>query len=374
MGRLSVKQLDRYLLRQLIGPFLFFIMIFGGILWLNQALRIVDIIVSNKQSGVVFAELSFYLLPKTLETVVPVAAFSAAVFLTNRLYSEAELVVFMGVGHGPANIIAAFFAFGGICFAIMIAMTHWITPMALGKLQDRKYEMSQEYLTQFVTAGVFTSPEAGVTVFFGQVSPNGVLSDVIINDARDPSTLITHTASEGQIILKGDVSKLLLKKGSIQQFFPSTRTLSIIQFDGLNYDLSQFAQDIEQRTIRVEETSSWDLLSFPSTIASIEIHDRMVKSLLAIVVPILGAIVLLSAGYSRSGFFLRVALGIVFMVGINATRGFVQGFSEFGMAGSLVLYAPVAIAFVLTLFMLRLGQAPWHSSFCGIFNPRGFRT
>ena len=181
-----MKQLDRYLLRQLIGPFLFFIMIFGGILWLNQALRIVDIIVSNKQSGVVLAELSFYLLPKTLETVVPVAAFSAAVFLTNRLYSEAELVVFMGVGHGPANITVAFFAFGGICFAIMIAMTHWITPMALGKLQDRKYEMSQEYLTQFVTAGVFTSPEAGVTVFLGQVSPNGVLSDVIINDARDP--------------------------------------------------------------------------------------------------------------------------------------------------------------------------------------------
>ena len=99
----------------MVGPFLFFMVIFGGILWLNQALRIVDVVINNGQSGAVFAELSFYLLPKVLETVVPVAAFGAAIFLTNRLYSEAELVVFMGVGHGPANTTAPFFAFGVVC-------------------------------------------------------------------------------------------------------------------------------------------------------------------------------------------------------------------------------------------------------------------
>ena len=114
-----MKQIDRYVLRQLVGPFLFFMVIFGGILWLNQALRIVDVIISNGQSGLVFAELSFYLLPKVLETVVPVAAFSAAIFLTNRLYGEAELVVFMGVGHGPANTTLPFFVFGLFCFVLM---------------------------------------------------------------------------------------------------------------------------------------------------------------------------------------------------------------------------------------------------------------
>ncbi len=369
-----MKQLDRYVLRQLVGPFLFFLVIFGGILWLNQALRIVDVVINNGQSGAVFAELSFYLLPKVMETVVPVAAFSAAVFLTNRMYSEAELVVFMGVGHGPANTTAAFFAFGAICFAIMMALTHWITPLALGKFQDRQYEMSQEYLTQFVVPGEFASPEAGVTVFFGQTSPNGALRDVIINDRRDPSVVVTHTANEGQIISSGDVPKLVLNKGSIQQFYPETRTLSTIQFDGLNYDLSQFAKDVGDRTIRVEETFTWNLPQSTAGTAAIEIHDRMVKSLLAIVVPVLGAIVLLSAGYSRSGFFLRIALGVVFMVMVNAARGFVQGFVEDGGAGMAVLYLPVVVAFVVILFMVRLGQAPWKSGLRGILNPNGVRT
>jgi lipopolysaccharide export system permease protein len=366
-----VKQLDRYILRQLIGPFLFFMVIFGGILWLNQALRIVDVVVSNGQSGAVFAELSVYLLPKVLETVVPVSAFAAAVFLTNRLYSESELVVFMGVGHGPANTTAPFFVFGTVCFAMMTALTHVITPMALHKFQDRQYEMSKEFLTQFIVAGEFTSPEDGVTVFFGQTSPTGALRDVIINDRRDPTVVVTHTANEGQVISDADTPKLVLKKGSIQQFYPETRKLSTIQFDGLNYDLSQFAKDVGDRTIRLEETYTWDLKQLGAPGAGVEWHDRLVKSLLAVVVPVLGAIVLLSAGFSRSGFFLRIALGVVFMVGINASRGMVQGIVEDGVVGRAFLYLPVLVAFLAILLMIRMGQAPWKSGLRGVINPNG---
>ncbi len=369
-----MKLIDRYVLRQLIGPFLFFMVIFGGILWLNQALRIVDVVINNGQSGAVFAELSFYLLPKVLETVVPVAAFSAAIFLTNRLYSEAELVVFMGVGHGPANTTKPYFAFGLVCFVLMTLLTHVITPFSLSKFQDRQYEMSKEYLTQFIVAGEFTSPEDGVTVFFGQTFPNGDLRDVVINDRRDPSVVVTHAASEGKVV-GGDASpKLVLKKGSIQQFYPEDRTLSTIQFDGLNYDLGQFAKDVGERTFRVEETFTWHLSNTDTNRATTEVHDRIVKSLLSIVVPALGAIVLLSAGFSRGGFFARIVLGVVFMVAINAFRGFVQGFVEDGSAGWPILYLPVIIAFGAVAIMVRMGQAPWKSGVRGVINPNGVRT
>ena len=104
--------IDRYILRQIFGPFVFFVVVFGGVIWLNQALRIVDVVVSNGQSGLVFAELSIYLLPKVLETVLPVAGFAAAVLLTNRLYSESELVVLMGAGRAPVMVVFPFALFG----------------------------------------------------------------------------------------------------------------------------------------------------------------------------------------------------------------------------------------------------------------------
>ncbi len=369
-----MKYIDRYILRQLVGPFLFFMVIFGGILWLNQALRIVDIVINKGQSGAVFAELSFYLLPKVLETVVPVAAFATAIFLTNRLYSESELVVVMGVGHGPANTTLPFFVFGIACFGMMMALTHFITPLALSKFQDRQYEISKEFLAQFVVAGEFSSPEDGVTVFFGQTFPNGELRDVVINDRRDPSVVVTHATSEGYIIRTEDTPKLVLKKGSIQQFYPETRTLSTIQFDGLNYDLSQFAKDVGERYIRAEEMFSWDLAASRANDEELELHDRFVKSLLAIIVPALGAIVLLSAGFSRSGFFLRIALGVIFMVAINAGRGMVQGIVADGAVGLPLLYLPVLVAFFAVFFMVRMGQAPWKSGVRGILNLNWART
>ncbi len=369
-----MKQLDRYVLHQLVGPFLFFMVIFGGILWLNQALRIVDVVINNGQSGRVFAELSLYLLPKVMETVVPVAAFAAAIFLTNRLYSEAELVVFMGVGHGPANTTMPFFAFGVVCFVLMSVLVHFVTPVALGKFQDRQYAISKEFLTQFVSAGEFSSPEDGVTIFFGQTSPDGSLVDVLINDRRDEGVVVTHTASSGRIISSENEPKLVLIEGSIHQFYPETRTLTTIQFDSLSYDLKQFAKDIGARVIRSEETVSWKLGASKDGSAGLEWHDRLVKSLLAIVVPVLGAIVLLSAGFSRSGFFLRIALGVVFMVAINSARGLVQGLVEDGAAGWPILYVPVLVAFLAILFLVRMGQAPWKSGVRGILSPNRVQT
>lgn len=370
----TVKHLDRYVLRQLVGPFLFFMVIFGGILWLNQALRIVDVVINNGQSGAVFAELSLYLLPKVLETVVPVAAFAAAVFLTNRLYSEAELVVFMGVGHGPANATFPFFVFGLVCFGIMSVLVHFVTPLALSKFQDRQYEISKEFLTQFVAAGEFASPEDGVTVFFGHAEPNGQLTEIMINDSRDPTVTVTHTARSGQVISAGEEAKLVLQDGAIQQFYPEDRTLSTIDFDKLNYDLSQFAKDVGLRRIKNEEMFTWTLFGSGKANAVLDTHDRIVKSLLTIIVPALGAIVLLSAGFSRSGFFARIAVGVVFMVAINSARGVVQNLAEGGGVSLILLYLPIIGAALVVLIMVRAGQAPWGSGVRGFINPNGRRA
>jgi lipopolysaccharide export system permease protein len=361
-----VKQLDRYVLHQMVGPFLFFVIIFGGVLWLNQALRIVDIVVSNGQSGLVFAELSLYLVPKVMETVIPVAGFSAALFLTNRMYSEAELVVFMGVGRGPANTTYPFFIFGVICFGFMTVVTHFLTPLSLAIFQDRQHEFSKEFLTQFVVAGEFATPAPGVTVFFGETSPDGNLGDVLINDRRQPDLIVTHSASKGKVISSENQPKLVLFDGAIQQFSPKTRNLNTIQFDTLSYDLSQFAKEIGERSIAEREKFSWDLPVSTSVDALFELNDRLVKSLLAVVVPMLGAIVLLSAGFSRNGFFLRIALGVVFMVAINSARGFVQGLAEIPSLGWPLLYAPVIAAYVAIYVMIRIGQASWKSGLLGL--------
>jgi len=363
-----VKQIDRYVLRQLIGPFVFFFVIFAGIIWLNQALRIVDIVVKSGQSGMVFAELSLYLLPKVSQTVVPIAAFAASVYLTNRLYAESELVVMMGVGRSPGQSVVPYLYFGGLCMAITLALTQIITPASLSAFQDRQHELSKEYLSQFVVEGEFSTVVSGVTIFFGQTSPDGLLNDIIINDRRNPDTIITHTATSGQIVASGDTSKIVLFDGTIQQYHPANRTLGTIQFDSLAYDLSQFAHKVQDRRLLVEELPSIDLIApspgskaekLPEIPRIIEFHGRIIKALLATFVPMIGAILLISSGYSRSGFLTRIVLGVFFMVGINSVRGLSQSWVSHDISLWPLLYVPVIISLAAGAILIRAGMANW---------------
>ncbi len=367
-GLLFVKQIDKYVLRQVIGPFVFFFVIFAGIIWLNQALRIVDIVVKSGQSGMVFAELSLYLLPKVSQTVVPIAAFAASVYLTNRLYAESELVVMMGVGRSPAQSLTPFLYFGGICMALTFMLTQIVTPASLTAFQNRQHELSKEYLSQFVVAGEFSTVVSGVTIFFGETSPDGRLKDVLINDRRNPQNIITHTATSGQIVASGDTPKIVLFNGTIQQYHPENRTLGTIQFDSLSYDLSQFAHKISDRNLLVEELPSLDLLkpkpgskaaALPVIPRIIEFHGRFIKALLAAFVPMIGAMLLISSGYSRSGFLTRIVLGVFFMVGINSVRGLAQSWVNQDVSLWPLLYVPVLISLIAAVVLVRMGMADW---------------
>ena len=72
-----VTKLDRYLFKQLIGPFAFFCFIISGILLLNQALGIIDIVTENGQPAYIVFELSFLILPKVLITAISISGFTS---------------------------------------------------------------------------------------------------------------------------------------------------------------------------------------------------------------------------------------------------------------------------------------------------------
>ena len=54
-----MTQIDRYLLKLQLRPFVFFSLVFIGILWLVQSLPRLDDIISNGQSGDVFVKVAF---------------------------------------------------------------------------------------------------------------------------------------------------------------------------------------------------------------------------------------------------------------------------------------------------------------------------
>jgi lipopolysaccharide export system permease protein len=325
-----VTKLDKYILAQLIGPFAFFCFIISGILWLNQALGIVSIVTENGQPASIFVELSILLLPKVLVAAIPIAGFAAGVFLTNRLFGEAELVVMMSAGRSFVLLAKPFLIFGCLCFAFLFIVVHYMGPIAQSKLLDRQDKIKREYVTQIVQPGQFIASQEKYTFFFGEKGKNGELKDVLIQEQASPELTVTYIAQDGQVVKDNAKTTLVLKSGSIQRYNTETEVFSLVQFETLAFDMTQIGKDIAPRLDGVSEfvtprlSQEIDMLSKndPSLGRAVSLyHDRHAKTLLALLFPVLGMSVLLVGGYRRSGFALRIVTGVLLMAGLDSFRG-----------------------------------------------------
>src|SRR5215831_15977088 len=93
-----MRSLFGYILRQVLGPTLLFTLLLTLVVWMTQALRLLDLVINRGQSALIFAYLTTLMLPSLLVVIVPVAFFGAAIYALNKLNTDSELVVMWSAG------------------------------------------------------------------------------------------------------------------------------------------------------------------------------------------------------------------------------------------------------------------------------------
>ncbi len=117
-----MKILNRYIFRELLGPFLVGLGFFTFIFVLNPILRLVDLLVIKKVPLFMILQLFFYLLPSTIAVVLPMAVLVAVLMAYGRLSSDSEIIAMRASGISyikiflPSVIFAVIISFVGIYF------------------------------------------------------------------------------------------------------------------------------------------------------------------------------------------------------------------------------------------------------------------
>jgi len=96
-----VARFDRYMLSQLVVMFGFFSLVLVLVYWINRAVVLFDRLIADGQSASVFLEFTALSLPGVIRIALPLSAFAAAVYVTNRMTTESELVVVQATGYSP---------------------------------------------------------------------------------------------------------------------------------------------------------------------------------------------------------------------------------------------------------------------------------
>ncbi|MBX2856296.1 MAG: LPS export ABC transporter permease LptF [Rhodobacteraceae bacterium] len=312
--------LERYVLRQMLGPFGFFVLVLTGIVWLMLSLKVINIVVNNGQGAKVFLEFTALLLPMVLSIVLQLSALAASVYALHRLMMESEIIAAFAAGASQLRMSRPVAIFGLGLAAVLAVDTLYLMPTAARQMRDRVAEVRSDVAAGFIRDGRFLHPARGLTVYIREITSQGELRGVMVQDARDRARPVTYTAKSGFLTRVDDRPALVMFEGQAQRFEQGGERLSLLRFDSLAYDLSHFVSSDSVRTRKASERFFWELINPDPTVAKSEKargkfiaegHEQLSAPIYAVTLPMLAAAILFGGAFSRRGFGARVAAALV---------------------------------------------------------------
>ncbi len=358
-----MRRLDKYIVRQIAGPFLFFVLILAGVIWLGKSLSLIETIVNNAQSGYVFLELSVLLMPMALSIVLPVAAFGATLYAVNRMFSDSEIVVMFATGFSWTALLRPVLMFAALVTLVTWGLTLLVIPGAQRELKTRVAEIKGDIVSAFLREGTFQSPTDGVTVYLRGLGRPGELLGVFVHDERDPDETATYTAERAVLVTDEDGTRIVMFDGILQLAHGgASDALALLRFEQFAYDLTQFTGSADDRRRKPSEYYLPTLLTVTGAEAErlgrplgayrAEAHEALSGPLYGLSFALIAVAFVVGPGFRRQGFLGRVVGATAVAAALRITglgmKGVVTGTATFWPA----LYLPPLVGVILALWLL----------------------
>jgi lipopolysaccharide export system permease protein len=239
-----MRLIDRYLLRQLLGPTLLATAALTGVALLSQSLSALDLMVNQRQSALVFLQVTLLAMPQLINMVLPIAVFVAALVALNRLHTEQEIVVCFAGGMSRWRVIAPAMRLAGTIAVFALLLNLFVQPAAARAMRDKLFDVRADLAATLVREGEFTEPAPGLTVYAQSVDGKGQFRNLFIHQTKPDGSSTTYMADRGHVEKRLGRPVLILRKGSTQEF-SSKGVLNYLTFDEYAFDLSPLTRTDE---------------------------------------------------------------------------------------------------------------------------------
>ncbi|GAA6175183.1 LPS export ABC transporter permease LptF [Sulfitobacter pacificus] len=359
-----MARLDRYMLSQLLLLFGFFALVLVALFWINRAVVLFDRLIGDGQSALVFLEFTALGLPKLITTVLPIATFAGAVYVTNRMASESELTVLQSTGSSPWRLARPVLIYGLCVAAMMSVLSHFLVPMAQAELTQRENEISQNVTASLLREGQFLHPTQNVTFYTRVIDSSGVLRDVFLSDRRNPAEGVIYTAAEAYLVRNGAGTTLIMVDGLAQRLNKSDTRLATAKFRDFSFDISALVNQstdgsqTASNLISPRLMADWDVVSTltgdAKGVIAEELHARFAQPLFCIIAALVGYATLLVGGFSRFGVWREIAIAFALLIAIDGMRGALVDTVREDASRWPLLYLPSLVGGMMVVAML------WH--------------
>lgn len=331
-----MRLIDRYLMRQLLGPVALATLALTSVALLSQSLAGLDLIVNQRQSALVFLKVTLLYMPQLINLILPVAVFVAALVALNRLHTEQEIVVCFAGGMSRWRVISPAMRLACTIALLALLMNLFVQPAAFRELRQELFDVRTDLAATLVREGEFTEPAPGLTVYAQSVDGQGNLRNLFIHQVKADGATTTYTAEKGRVGRAQGRPVLFMTNGSNQEF-SSRGVLNYLTFEEYIFDLSPMATSDE--LIHYKPSDRWlHELFFPDLQQDwerrnrldllAEGHARIASPLYNIAFMALALNAIIGGGFSRLGYGRRIATMGAVAAGVRLVGFLVQSGAE----------------------------------------------
>ena len=325
-----MRLIDRYLLRQLLAPTVMATAALTAVALLSTSLAQLDLIVRQRQSALVFLEVTLLAMPQLVNMVMPIALFVAALVALNRLHVDQEIVVCFAGGMSRWRVISPALRLASTITVLALFLNLWVQPAALRMMREVLFEVRTDLAATLVRPGEFTEPSPGLTVYAQSIDNGGLIHNLFIHQSKDNGAATTYTADEGRMIKLGPKPVLMMHKGSTQEF-SRTGVLNFLSFDDYPFELSSLVNSSElvhykpsdrylHELLFPDLTQDWEKRNYEKLLA--EGHARLSTPIYNLTLMCMALWAIIGGGFSRLGYGRRIA-AIAALAAVLRIFGFV---------------------------------------------------
>lgn len=354
-----MKILNKYILKQVLIGFLLVSFSLLAILWLTQSLRFVELVTNKGLPIGLFIQMTSLLMPRLFSLLSPIAAFAAVLFVYNRMLGDRELIVMKSAGISPFRSILPTLYFGIALSFFNLYLNIWGIPQAEAAFNELEWKVKNDVSHLIFREGQFTEIQPNMTIFISKHEPDGSMSNLLLNDERNPKTKSTVSAEKGRIVYTNKGPRVILVNGVRQEINKQDHQFSSLSFKRYSVDLG-YNKTQKEKSEDAREKTTLELLNADEdkSLSEGEIrhyvvtgHKRLLNPFYNLLFALIGCLGLVIGNFNRRGQTKIISLSILSMVILQSLSLTLENLAAKNLGFLIGMYLNFAIPFALVAYL-----------------------
>ena len=232
------NKLGYYFVQEFLKNYLSILLAFGLIIWITQAVRLLDLIGEEGNSIKTYFLYIFSIMPKIFSRISLIIFFVSLVVTISKFEDHNELRALWFSGLEKKRFINYLIKSSLIFILILVIIRCFIVPYFSNYSRYLLLNTGVSAIGPLLKQNNFNNPLKKITIYVGKKNQINELEDIILfeDNAGIKKTII---AKSGAVINNDNKNLLVLVDGSIHEE-RQDKKISILDFDKTTLDLSQY--------------------------------------------------------------------------------------------------------------------------------------